>query len=237
MNDKNEKDRLESIASDSWYNKGANYVTIKYSTEIFKRHLKSGSILELGPAEGVMTEELVSIFSDYTVVDGSSIFCDLLKRKYPNITVVNSLFEQFKSSRQYDNIILGHVLEHVDNPVEILNYVKQFLSTTGIVLAAVPNANSIHRQAAVLLGLLNSIYDLNETDIHHGHRRVYDCDAFRKDFLSADLKIIKQGGYWLKPLSNKQIEEQWSDKMLQSFMVIGEKYPDIAAESYIVASK
>jgi len=48
----------------------------------------------------------------------------------------------------------GHVLEHVDDPVAVLRLVKSWLKPGGRVLAAVPNARSIHRQAAVIMGLL-----------------------------------------------------------------------------------
>jgi len=229
--------RLESIAKDSWYNKGANYVTIKYSFEVFKRFFIKGSLLEMGPAEGVMTEDLVNYFDDYTIVEGSSFFCNTLKAKFPKIKVVNSLFEDFKTNQKFDNIVLGHVLEHVEDPISILKITKNLLSDKGLIFAAVPNANSIHRQAAVIMGLLKSIYELNESDIHHGHRRVYNPEQFIEDFKKAGLKIVKQGGYWLKPLSSKQIEESWTNDMLVAFMKLGEKYPEIAAETYIIAKK
>ncbi len=229
---------LDKIAKDSWYAKGANAATIRYSFEVFKRHfILSGSLLELGPAEGVMTQELSKIFQDFTVVEGSPVFCEKLRDNFPQMKVIESLFENFNPNRTFDNIVLGHILEHVENPVEILKLARTWLSENGKILAAVPNANSIHRQAAVSMGLLSDVYQLNETDIHHGHRRVYDFESFKKDFLESGLKIVCQGGYWLKPLSNKQIEETWSQEMLEAFMKLGEKYPEIAAETYIIAQK
>ena len=72
-------------------------------------------------------------------------------------------------------------------------------------------------------------------DIHHGHRRVFDPASFRQCFLSAGLTIETSGGYWLKPVSNRQIEQTWTPEMLAAFMELGERYPDIAAEIYVVA--
>ena len=34
---------------------------------------------------------------------------------------------------------------------------------------------------------------------------------------------------------NKQIEESWNEEMIRAFMKLGEKYPEIAAEIYVVA--
>jgi len=233
----NEIKRLEDIAADSWYNKGLNLLSIKYNAKIFKRSLKKGSLLEMGPAEGIMTENLIDYFDDYTIVEGSSLFCKKLKNQFPSINIFNSLFEDFKSNKNFDNILLGHVLEHVENPIEILSNTKQWLNKGGVLMASVPNAYSLHRQAAVELGLLKSIYELNSTDLHHGHRRVYDIKALENDFKKAGLKITHKGGYWIKPLSNKQLEETWTEEMINTYMKLGEKYPEIAAEIYVIATK
>ena len=102
-------------------------------------------------------------------------------------------------------------------------------------LAAVPNCRSIQRQAAVIIGLLKSEDELNDLDRHHGHRRVFNPKSFRACFTQASLQIEFFGGYWLKPLSNQQIEENWTPSMLDVFMRLGERYPDIAGEIYVVA--
>lgn len=87
------------------------------------------------------------------------------------------------------------------------------------------------------MGLLNTVHDLNETDLRNGHRRVYDNTSFQQDFVSAGLKIIKSGGYWLKPLSNAQLERDWTEDMITAYLKIGELYPNIAAEIYVIAEK
>lgn len=235
MAERSESQHLARIASDSWYGRGANAKMVEYSHEIFLRHFRSGTILELGPAEGIMTELLARGRHALTVVDGAASFCEALRRKYPAIEVVHSLFEDFRPSQQYANIIMGHVLEHVADPVDILHHAKSWLAPGGRIMAAVPNSRSLHRQAAVLMGLLPFEEHLNDADVHHGHRRVFNPETFRRAFTEAGLKIELFGGYWLKPVSNAQIEQTWSAEMLQAFMQLGERYPDIAGELYIVA--
>ncbi len=232
-----ERKRLDDIAAVSRYKEGVNAATIAYASKIFQRSIQPGPILELGPAEGLMTRELVKLNLPVTTVEGAEGFCESLRQNFPHIEVVHALFENFEPSKKYSNIILGHILEHVDNPVDILRRAREWLKDGGRILAAVPNARSLHRQAAVLLGMLKFEEELNETDIHHGHRRVYNPETFRRDFLQAGLKIEMFGGYWLKPLSNSQIERDWSPELLESFMVLGERYPDIAGELYIIARR
>ncbi len=229
------KEKLNEVANNSLYTSFTNATTIKYSFQIFERFLKTGNILELGPAEGLMTQNLVKFDENLYVIEGSEIFAKDLKFNFPQINVVNSLFENAEIKLKFDNIVLGHVLEHVENPQIVLEKVKGWLKPDGIVLCAVPNANSIHRQAAVEMQLINSVFDMSEKDIHHGHMRIYTPETFKKEFENAGFQIIDFGGYWLKPISDSQIQETWTQKMLDAFMKLGEKFPETAAEIYIVA--
>jgi 2-polyprenyl-3-methyl-5-hydroxy-6-metoxy-1,4-benzoquinol methylase len=230
-----ERERLEGVARDSWYEHTANAASIHYSARIFARHFRGGSCLELGPAEGLMTRELLGRFAKVTAVDGSAVFCEKLRRELPAVEVVHALFEELNPPGRYDAIVLSHVLEHVDDPAGLLRRARGWLAPGGMVCGAVPNARSLHRQAAVILGLLGDEHELNETDRHHGHRRVYDPEGFRTEFTRAGFSIEVFGGYWLKPLSNAQIERDWTPEMLEAFLRLGERYPDVAAEIYVVA--
>lgn len=231
-----EKAHLERISNVSLYAAGANSATIKYSFKVAERFLVGKNLLEMGPAEGVMTELLATTGKQMTLVEGSGLFCDDLRKRFPQANVVHALFEEYHPAELFDNIILGHVLEHVQDPVDILSRTKQWLKPgTGRLFAAVPNARSLHRQAAVIMGLLKQEDALNEMDIHHGHRRVFNPETYRNAFYQAGLQIEIFGGYWMKPVSNKQIEDNWTPQMLDAFMQLGERYPDIAGEIYVVA--
>lgn len=239
---KKEQQRLENIAQDYDNPLQAKEVTnleIFYGFEIFKRFYRGGDVLEMGPAEGVMTKYLVDYVENLEVLEGSSHFAKNLKEKFPHLNVHNALFEEFKPSKKYDCIIMGHVLEHVESPKQILELAKKWLkpneNNSGVILSLVPNSHSIHRQAAVKMGLLKSEDSMSEADIFHGHRRIYDLQSLQKEFDRAGLKVIDSGGYWLKPLSNAQIQAHWDSQMILAFMELGEAYPQIAGDIYVVA--
>ncbi|MGY1773622.1 class I SAM-dependent methyltransferase [Blastococcus sp. SYSU D00813] len=230
-----ELERLEAIAEDSWYTDGPMPTVLRHQAGIFARHWRGRRCLELGPAEGLVTERLAGHFPELTLVDGSARFCELLSARFPSATVVNGLFEDYEPSGTFDTVVLGHVLEHVIDPVALLERIRPWVAPGGVVLASVPNAHSVHRQAAVLMGLLPSEDALNDTDRHHGHRRVYDLGRLTADFAAAGWRVTQTGGYWLKPVSNAQITEQWTQDMLEAFLELGERQPDVAAEIYVVA--
>lgn len=228
--------QLEAISRNSLYSCGVMSPAIEYCFRILKRYLHGDLVLELGPAEGVMTELLAKTNKNLTVVEGSSIFCESLRHRFPTIHVVHALFEDFEPDEKYDVIVLGHVLEHVQDPETILSRARNWLKSEGRIFAAVPNARSLHRQAAVIMDLLPQEDALNDKDRHHGHRTVFNPESFRAAFTRAGLAIEVFGGYWLKPLSNSQIENTWTPSMIEAFMQLGERYPDIAGEIYVVAS-
>jgi 2-polyprenyl-3-methyl-5-hydroxy-6-metoxy-1,4-benzoquinol methylase len=227
---------LEAISREFGYSRGVMAASIAHCFKVLKPHLKPGGILELGPAEGLMTAMLLGVGAPVTVVEGSKAFCDQIKADHPEVDVVHALFEDYAPEGRFDNIVLGHVLEHVVDPAALLRRVKAWLSPGGIVFAAVPNARSLHRQAAVIMGLLASEDALNQSDVQHGHRRVFSPESFRNAFYQAGLTVEHFGGYWLKPLSNGQIEANWTEAMVEAYMQLGERYPDVAGEIYVLAS-
>jgi len=231
-----ERARLDAIAAAHDYSHGLNAASMRYSAQIFARHWRGPRCLELGPAEGVASVMLAEHFADLTLVDGAERFCVDLRQRLPQASVVCAAFEEFAPQRPFDTIVLGRVLEHVAEPAAILRRARGWLAPDGVLCAAVPNANSLHRQAAVLMGLLPSVEALNDADRSHGHRRVYDWPGFRADFAAAGLTIRVAGGYWLKPLANAQIEASWTPQMVAAFMRLGEDFPDVAGEIYVVAT-
>lgn len=62
------------------------------------------------------------------------------------------------------------------------------------------------------MSLLKTESTLNTADKDHGYRRVFNPHEFKKLFNDVGLAINKFSGYWLKPLANKQIEDNWSPK-------------------------
>ena len=237
MDTTEENARLESIASESKYGAGVNASTIAHSARVFSRYWRGERCLEMGPAEGIMTPYLDAAFPHLALLEGSAKFCTDLTLRFPKARVVQSLFETAEFGPEFDTVVLGHVLEHVGDPLNVLRRAAGWLAPGGVVCAAVPNARSLHRQGAVIMGMLETEHTLNDTDHYHGHRRVYDPESFRNDFRASGLDVEVFGGYWLKPVSNAQIEATWTPSMVEAFMVLGERYPDIAAEIYVIARK
>ena len=209
---------------------------IHYRYKTIKEHIKGPLGLELGSAEGEMTQYLINDFEYLTSVDGSKELLDMIPH-YANHDKVQSFFENYKPNNKFNTIIMEHILEHVDNPVEVLNLGKEWLDKDDVMLLGVPNANSFHRLAAVKMGMLKTPDELNSRDHQLGHQRVYTMDTFINDIKKAELKVIKTGGVYFKPLSNGQIEQNWTNEMMEGFYELGKDFPNNCAEIYAIVGK
>lgn len=207
---------------------------IRFRYQTLKPFLKGPEGLELGPAEGYMTQFLLHDFARLTVVDAAPELLECIPNN-KDLVKIHALFEEFEPDHRFDTIILEHILEHVQKPVELLQRVKDWLRPRmGRLLIGVPNGLSFHRLAAVKMGLLNDPCELNARDLALGHRRVYSPVMLESDMTAAGLKIITTGGVFFKPLSNRQIQDHWNEEMIQGFYELGKDFPENAAELYAV---
>ena len=207
---------------------------LRYRT--IKNYFKGETCLEIAPAQGITTALLKDDFKTLHIVDGSHNLLNLIP-DYANVTKFHSMIEDFQAPMKYDFILMDHILEHVEHPVKALEKVGDMMMDDAVFAIGVPNARSIHRLAAVKMGYLESIYQLNERDHELGHYRVYDFDSLERDILEAGFKIKDKIGVFFKPLSNKQIQETWTNEMIEGFYQLGFSFPDNAAEIYITATK
>ncbi len=231
-----EQQRLDDVAS--WYATTGFYGRlVQYGFDALAPHLTGDSCLELGPADGHMTGMLLDRFAEVVSVEASWVYCDGLCEQYGErgLEVVCSLFEDYRPERRFDTVLGTHILEHVEDPVDLLRRTSDWLSADGRVVMLVPNALSIHRIVAVEMGLLPAPNALNELDERLGHRRVYDLDMLVSQFEEAGLEVVETGGNFLKPLANGQIEQWFDERMLEGFYKAGRHFPRHAAEVYVVA--
>jgi trans-aconitate methyltransferase len=234
-----EQRRLSQLAPDFSSEDGFNARLIDFRFDAMRPFLEGrGSCVELGSSDGRMTERLATLFpGDLTAVDGTAAYVEEVKRRLPNVAAVHSLFEEYAPERTFGTAVLGHVLEHVADPVAILRVTRDLLERGGRAIVTVPNADSIHRHVGVAMGMLASTTELNEADHRIGHRRVYMRDALVADVEASGLKVEHVGGVFLKPLSNAQIEQQWDEPLIQAFYEIGKLHPELCAELMVVAAR
>jgi 2-polyprenyl-3-methyl-5-hydroxy-6-metoxy-1,4-benzoquinol methylase len=203
-----------------------------YPKRIIDKFTNAISVLDLGLGHGTTANILFKHFSDYTVLEGSQEIINKFKTKFPENTanIVNTFFENFNSDKHYDLIIMGFILEHVKDPVQIMKYYKSFLKPeNGIMILSVPNAQAMNRRLGYYAGFLDDIAELSETDQELGHLRYYTIDTFKQDIEKADLKVKNIEGIYIKPFTTKQIMQlNFDEKVLDALCMLGIEYPELS---------
>lgn len=220
-----EKKRLEKIAKNFSMKEGFTGKMEKFMCLTLQEHLKDGHILDVGCADGVMVKELSKYYKKFTAIDGSQEIINKARGlKLPNVNFVYTLFEDFNPEEKFDSIILSDILEHIENPVQLLKRAKSWLKDNGVILIISPNSNSLHRQIGVLAKMLKDQHDLNATDKRVGHRRVYDFKLLKQDIQKAGLKVDHYEGILLKPLSDPQMDKL-PKEVIEAFYLISKQLP------------
>lgn len=219
-------------------------VMYPFMLKSFIPFFNKGNLLELGAFKGTFTRFLVPHFDDITCVEASDEALKVAKEELPgNIKFVHSLFENAELGRKFDNILLTHVLEHIDDPVALLKRINnEWLSDTGRFFLVCPNANAPSRQIAVKMGLISHNAAVTPAEAEHGHRITYSLDTLERDAKAAGLNVIHRSGIFFKALANFQ----W-DRLLQTDIIspaylqgcyeLGQQYPDLCSSIFLLCEK
>lgn len=220
-----------------------------YMLKSMQPYFKPGNVLELGSFKGDFTEKLQSHFKNITCVEGSKeaymqaiLRSDIGQNKIINMDFFDDKLPE-KIGWKYNNIILTHVLEHMEEPVKLIELIKdKFLMDDGLLFIVCPNANAASRQIAVEMGLIpyNSAITVDERE--HGHYITYTMDTLKRDIKKGGLEIVHSSGIFFKALANFQ----W-DKLLKTDIIskeyldgcyeLGKKYPDLCSSLFMVCKK
>lgn len=215
-----------------------------FMVKSFRPFFNKGSLLELGSYKGDFTARLLPYFNDVTCVEASDVAIAEAKNKLgEKVKFVNSLFEKAALPKRYDNIVLTHVLEHLDDPVLVLKRINnEWLAEGGRFFLVCPNANAPSRQIAVKMGLISHNTAVTPAEAEHGHRCTYTLDTLESDAVAAGLKVVHRSGIFFKALANFQ----W-DRLLQTDIIskeylegcykLGQQYPDLCSSIFLLCEK
>lgn len=216
----------------------------EYMLRTFEPFFRKGNLLELGSFRGEFTKRFFPFFDDITCVEASEEAIGAAKQLLGNkVTYFNSPFELAKLPTHYDNIVLTHVLEHMDAPVSLLKRINdEWLSENGRLFIACPNANAPSRQIAVKMGLISHTTEVTPAEREHGHRRTYSFDTLERDAAFAGLNIIYRSGIFFKALANFQWDKLLSTDIiskeyLEGCFKLGQQYPDLCASIFLLCER
>ena len=203
-----------------------------YPRRIIELSNRKSKVLELGIGHGYTCNHFAESFSQYLVIDGSESVIARFKQQYPNskACVTKSSFESYETNQTFDLIVMGFVLEHVDDPGQILEHYKQFIAPNGRCFVTVPNSEALHRRFGHEAGLLPDMSTLGAGDLALGHQRLYTVASMTRLLQSCGYRVIRTEGVFLKPLTTHQLRAlNLSKEILEGMCKVGVAYPELSA--------
>lgn len=207
-----------------------NRLSLHWYPQRVARLTKGSSLLELGLGHGFSTACFAPRFSRYQVIDGSPEMIARFRARFDvgHVDIVEAYFEDFETEERFDCIVMGFVLEHVEDPVLVLRRYRRFLAPGGSVFVTVPNAEALHRRIGHAAGLLPDMRQLSEADLQFGHRRYFTLATLKELAADAGYDVVCAEGIMLKPVTTGQLEAlALSDEVLEGLMKVGVDYPEL----------
>ncbi|MCG9584135.1 class I SAM-dependent methyltransferase [Vibrio tubiashii] len=229
---KNKLDESATAYSNSFAYELDNSLMLNWYPKRVVKNMVKGTLLELGVGHGYSCRQFANQVDEYTILDGSPAVIAQFRENNPDlnhIKIVETYFETFDTQECFDNIVMGFVLEHVEDPEQILKKYRPLLSENGRLFISVPNAGSLHRQLAHIAGMLPDLEQLSESDLELGHVRYFTVDTLKALVESCGYEVVNVEGLFLKPFTTSQITSlNLDDKIFNALMEKGIDYPELS---------
>lgn len=212
--------------------------------------LKPKIVVEIGCGLELLYEKWFAAggYADYwLIVEPAEQFVKIARESnLPNLHVIQGFFENAlqdikKSlSEPPDLVICSSLLHEVPSASALLQAILEILGDRSLLHLNVPNAGSMHRRLAVVMGLIPDKTTLTKRNINLLQHRVYDLQTLKAELEVVGLEVTREGGYFIKPFTHAQMEKIipiLDESILDGLYQLGIEIPDMASEIFIEARR
>jgi 2-polyprenyl-3-methyl-5-hydroxy-6-metoxy-1,4-benzoquinol methylase len=112
------------------------------------------SLLDIGCGTGEFLRAGAAGGFDVTGIDVDSTTTEYVAKKYGFHTVTGLLGGDTFPERSFDVVVLSHVIEHLQRPVELLGVIREILKPNGLFVMCTPNSDSLEEDIHDMYGRL-----------------------------------------------------------------------------------
>ncbi len=168
------------------------------SANILKKHLKPGSIvLDYGCGSGCFMKSIIKADLKTVGVEFDKASVNNLKKTLNIDIYLADGFRDHLKEIKFDAIHLGDVLEHLEDPVETVNDLLDFLKPDGVLFIEGPLEKnpSLVYYSAILFSFVKKIF-LVRLSGSHPPTHLFRVDASCQKYFFGQLKVKLKPLYW-----------------------------------------
>jgi len=124
-----------------------SYFTWSYKTraKLIKQYKSSGSILDVGCAQGNFLNNFSGKYWDKTGIELNPMLVKIAKKNFLDQKIINKFFESYNTKKKYDVVTLWQTFEHMQSPNKILIKLSKIIKHHGFLIIEVPNSKSLNK--------------------------------------------------------------------------------------------
>lgn len=156
--------------------------------KLIERFKKSGRVLEVGCATGLMLSMFKKDGFDVLGIELSP--ATAIRAKKRGLEIINQPFEKVSLNQKFEVIIFNHTLEHLADPIKSIQKAAKMLNDGGLIYIDLPNFGSF------MANWQKTNWPLLLPDEHPWH---FSYQALDRLFQTVDMRIIhsvRASGIW-----------------------------------------
>jgi len=181
--------------------------------------LRGATMLDVGCGTGEFLKAGADIGLDVTGIDVDSTTTDYITKKYGYRTVTGLLGPETFPAGSFDVVVFSHVIEHLQEPIELLATIRGILKPRGLLVMCTPNNDSLGED-------IRNVYG----HFRHSRSKSYYLTPFTSPYhiigfnLGSSRRILEQSGFvveYCKLHSGLEWEDQTRKFIMWSIKVTG----------------
>ncbi len=207
-------------------------------------HYSPQTIVELGCGADLQAEgywDAGGSWADWMIIEPSEVFADRARASpLSGIRVVQGFFEDVADQvpDSVDLMLCSGLLHEVPDSDRLISAMRQRMGPQTVLHVNVPNAQSIHRQLAHAMNLIDDVKAISPRNASLQQPRVYDLPDLTAQLERNGLSITATGGHFVKPFTHQQMEPLVAElgrNVMDGLYELGKRLPDLASEIYVEA--
>jgi ubiquinone/menaquinone biosynthesis C-methylase UbiE len=213
------------------------YYTLATARAIAPQIQMTDTVIELGSATALMAASIISLspVAHWLGIDRSETYLEKARARHlPNAEFVKGDLNDLPPlDRRFDHVLATNVLHEVADPHAFLAACRDLIGPAGKVHLTLQNPSSIHRLAALEMGLIESLTEVASRGAQWGTTRLWSADDLSALAEQAGLNTMSRAGVLLKPLPNADMEK-FAPAVIDGFERAARYFPEHCAMNYLV---